>query len=257
MEAILFVTAVVMLVGTAAFAVWRAHAEAQARAEAEERARQEAAARQEAEARAEAEAAARQEAEARAEAEAAARQEAEARARAEAEARARAQARAQREIEARREAEARAEAEAKARKEAERRAARIGAEIAEERVNVAKRVDERTLVGALRKALPALDSDRARRLENQIETLARLRSDSNQLKKGLDATSDEEVASQLRKKLAKCESDAEALLKRLRHILEADPDLQAVRLSLAWGSRVSTDKANTDKANKKTDKKNE
>jgi len=265
---IVFIAAVAALATSAALAVWRAWAEVQARVEAEELARKEAAARAEAEelarkeaaARAEAEELARKEAAARAEAEelarkeAAARAEAEELARKEAADRARAQARAKKEIEAREAAEERARAEAQARRQAERRAARLGDDLAEERVDIVKRVDERTLVDALHKALPTLDPERARRIENQLETLARLRADAVQLRKGLDATSDEEVRVQLRKKLQKVEHDAAALVERLRNVLAHDPDLQAVRLSLAWGSRVSVapnKKPNKNKEDKK------
>ena len=226
MEAILVVVA---LAGAAiaALAAWRAwaarEAEARARQEAEERARQEAAAR-------EAEARARQEAEERAQ---------------------RAQARAKAEVEARREAEARAQAEAKARKEAERRAARIGSELSEARCDAARRVDEPTLVGAISKAVPTLDAPRARRIQNQLETLARLRSQAEQIRKGIEATKEEDIRVQLQTKLNKCESDAEALVERLRNIVDQDPDFHALRLSLAWGVKVSTNKANKTKAEEK------
>jgi hypothetical protein len=253
----IFVVAAVALLVAATLAVWRAWREAEARAVAEEQARREA------EARAVAEEQARREAEARAVAEEQARREAEARAvaeeqaRREAAARERAQGRARAEIEARREAEARAVAEAKARRDAERRAARLGADLSESRVSVAQTVSERDLVAALKRALPALAPERARRLEHQLEALARNRADAEQIKKGIEATSDEEVRVQLRRKLEKVEHDAAALVERLRNILANDPDFHGIRLSLAWGVRVSTDKANTDKANKKTDKKNE
>ena len=228
------IIAALALAVAATTAVWRAWQEAAAReAEARLRAAAEERARQEAEAR---------------EAEARLRAEAEERARREAADRERAQARARKEIEAREaEAQARKEAEARARA-AERRAAKAGAEVAEARVDVAKRVDERTLVNALTRALPALAPERARRLEHQLEALARNRADAEQIKKGIEATSDEEVRAQLLRKLRKIEGDAAALVERLRNVLQNDPDLQAVRLSLAWGTRVSTSsKSKTDK----------
>jgi len=237
MDIIAFIAALA-LVASAALAVWRAAAEAAAR-EAEARARQEAEerAQREAEAR-EAEARARQEAEERAQREAEAR-EAEARARAEAEARAkRAQERAQREIEARREAEAKAEAAARARKDAERRAARLGSELSEERVNIAQRVDERTLVGALQKAIPAMDPERAKRLGNQLEALARNRAQEAKLLEDLKAASGADQ-DQIRQRIQKAQGDAEAILKRLRNVLENDPSLQGVRLALAWQVRAT------------------
>jgi hypothetical protein len=243
----IFVVAAAVLALAAALAVlaaWREaaarEAEARARQEAEERAQREAAAR-------EAEARARQEAEERAQREAAAR-EAEARARQEAEAwaqkaeadRDRAQARAAKEVEARKaEAQARQEAERRAR-DAERRAAKAGADLEDERVNVVRRVDEKTLVNALRGAARAMEPVRARRLEHQLESLARLRAQEEQLLKDLEAAADEADRDQIRKKIEKCRFDAGALVERLRNILENDPDLQAVRLSLAWGVRVSS-----------------
>jgi len=243
-----------VLVAAAALAVWRAHAEASARAEAEERAQREAAARAEAEERAQREAAARAEAEERAQREAAARAEAEERAQREAADRARAQERAKREIESRKEAEERAKAEARARRDAERRAARASADVAEARVDAVQRADEPTLVGALTRALPALDPERGRRLQNQIEALARLRADAVQLRKGLDATSDEEVRVQLRKRLEKVEHDAAALLQRLRNAVANDPALSGVKLSLAWEVRVSPSKTNNKKTAKDKEK---
>jgi len=239
-------TATAALVAAALAAVWRAsvaerraEASARARAEAEERAQREAEAREaEARARAEAEERAQREAEAR---------EAEARARAEAEERAqrlekdliRAQKRAETEVQARRDAEARArDAERRAR-DAERRAARLGDELAESRVDAAQRADERTLVSALRRALPALAPERAKRLEHQLESFARLRRDEERLRKELGEASDEEARARLREKLGKIEGDAEALLKRLRNTVEGDPALRGVRLSLAWGGRVT------------------
>ena len=188
-------------------------------------------------------------AEARAQQEAQARVEAEARAQ-------RAQARAQKEVEARREAEARAQQEARARRDAERRAGRLAADLSESRVDAVQHADEPTLVGALRKAVPSMDPERAGRLNNQIETLARLRASEAQLLSELKATADEAARSQLQRKLEKIQFDAEALLKRLRHIVQEDPSLQAVRLSLAWGVRVSTSsKTNNKTNNKKTDNK--
>jgi len=259
----IFVVAAAVLALAAALAVlaaWREaaarEAEARARQEAEERAQREAAAR-------EAEARARQEAEERAQREAAAR-EAEARARQEAEAwaqkaeadRDRAQARARQEAEARKaEAQARQEAERRAR-DASRRAGRLAADLSESRVDAVQHADEPTLVGALRKAVPSMDPERAGRLNNQIETLARLRASEAQLLSELKATADEAARSQLQRKLEKIQFDAEALLKRLRHIVQEDPSLQAVRLSLAWGVRVSTSsKTNNKTNNKKTDNK--
>ena len=238
MDIIAFIAALA-LVASAALAAWWAwreaaarEAEARARVEAEERAQREAAAR-------EAEARARVEAEERAQREAAAR-EAEARARAEAEARAkRAQERAQKEVEARREAEERAQQEARARREAERRAAKLSADLSDERVNVVQRLDERELVNALRRALPALAPERAQRLEHQLETLARLRDLESRLIKEREATTDEVVRFQLQKKAFKAIADAEALVKRFRHVLESDPDFHGIRLSLAWGARTS------------------
>ena len=171
--------------------------------------------------------------------EAEARAVAEEQARREATARERAQARVKREIEARAAAEEQARREAAARRAAERRAAKLGSELSESRIDVAKHVDERTLVDVLRRALPALTPERAKRLERQIETLARLRADAAQLRRGMEAAVDKDIADQLRKKLEKVESDAAALVERLRNVLAHDPDLQAVRLSLAWGSRVS------------------
>jgi len=217
--------------------------------------RAEARAQQEAQARVEAEARAQQEAQARVEAEARAQQEAQARVEAEARAQ-RAQARAQKEVEARREAEARAQQEARARRDAERRAGRLAADLSESRVDAVQHADEPTLVGALRKAVPSMDPERAGRLNNQIETLARLRASEAQLLSELKATADEAARSQLQRKLEKIQFDAEALLKRLRHIVQEDPSLQAVRLSLAWGVRVSTSsKTNNKTNNKKTDNK--
>jgi len=241
----------------AALAAWRrAAVEAQARTEAEERARQEAQARTEAEERARQEAQARTEAEERARQEAQARTEAEERARKEAQARTKAEERARKEAQARTEAEERARKEAQARRDAERRAARLGADLSEARVEVAKSVSERDLVLALKRGLPSMDPERGRRLENQLETLARLRASEDQICKELEAAADEAVRAQLLKKIQKCRFDAEALVQRLRHVLEQDPDLQAVRLSLAWGVRVSTSsKTNNKTNNKKTDNK--
>ena len=177
------------------------------------------------------------EAEERAQREAAAR-EAEARARVEAEERAkRAQARAQKEVEARREAEERAQQEARARREAERRAGRAHADLAEARVDAVKRADERTLVGALKRALPALEPERAKRLENQLEALARNRADASKLREQMESTADEADRSQLLKKLSKVETDAAALVERLRNIVSQDPALSGVRLALAWEVR--------------------
>jgi len=240
-----FIGAAALIAAGGAVAAWRRAAEAEARAA------QEAAARVEAEERAQREAAARVEAEERAQREAAARVEAEKRAQREAEARARAQERAKAEVEARREAEERAKAEAKARKEAEARAARIGRDLAESRIDAVQRADEPTLVRALRRALPALDPERAQRLERQLEALARNRADAEKLRKELAAAADEAVRDQLRGKLAKAEFDAEALLKRLRHVVEGDPALSGVKLALAWEVRAAPmDK----KPNKKKEK---
>jgi hypothetical protein len=194
-------------------------------------------------------------AEKRARQEAAARAEAEKRARQEAADRARAQARAAKEVESRKQAEARAEAEARARREAERRAARLGGELAESRTDVVELIDEQTLVDALKRALPALDPDRGQRLNNQLESLARLRASEDQLLKEMSATADEAARDQLRRKLEKCRFDAEALIKRLRHILESEPELHGVRLALAWGVRTSAKKAKPDKTPDKTNDK--
>jgi hypothetical protein len=236
---IVLIAALAALVAAAALAVWRAAAEAAARAEAEERARQEAAARAEAEERAQREAAARAEAEERAQREAAARAEAEKRAQREAEDKARAQARAQREVELRKEAEARRDAEAKARRDAERRAARLGGELSESRVDVSQRIDEKTLVEAMQAATRALDPVRCRRLENQIESLARNRAQEAKLLADLNAAADEAARAEIQRKIEKARADAEALVQRLRHVLANDPDLQGVRLSLAWEARVT------------------
>ena len=155
-------------------------------------------------------------------------------------------ARAEAEEQARREAEARAVAEEQARREAaarraaERRAARLGADLSEARCDVAQRVDEQTLVRALTRAIPALAPERAKRLNNQIEALARNRAQEAQLLEDLKAAAEEAVRVEIKKKLDKARSDAEALNQRLRHVLENDPDLHGVRLSLAWGVRVST-----------------
>ena len=169
--------------------------------------------------------------------------EAEARLRAAAEEKARKEAeRAQREAErAQREAEARKAAE-RAKREAEHRAARLGADLSEARTEIHRTVDERTLVNALRRALPAMEPERAQRLQNQLDALARNRAQEEQLVAELAATSDEEVSGQLREKLQKCRFDAQALVERLRNILANDPSLQGARLSLAWGSRVSARK---------------
>ena len=236
MSTIFVAVAAAALLIAATLAVWRAWREAEARAVAEEQARREA------EARAVAEEQARREAEARAVAEEQARREAEAKARA--------QARAAKEVESRKQAEARAEAEARARRDAERRCAKLGADLAEARGEAPRNVDEKTLVEAIRKALPSLEPERARRLEHQLESLARLRSQADQLRKGLDATSDKEVAAQLLQKLKKVEGDAEALVQRFRNLVENDPEFRGIRLSLAWGSRVSANKATTNKAKK-------
>ena len=237
MESLFVIAAAATLVVAATTAVWRAW-------------RAEKCVSQEAAARAEAEERARKEAE-RASQEAAARAEAEERARKEAAARAKAEERARKEIEAREAADrARKEAERRAR-DAERRAGRLAADLSESRVDAVQHADEPTLVGALRKAVPSMDPERAGRLNNQIETLARLRASEAQLLSELKATADEAARSQLQRKLEKIQFDAEALLKRLRHIVQEDPSLQAVRLSLAWGVRVSTNKTN----NKKTDNK--
>jgi len=243
------ISAVIALI-VAARAVARAKAEAQAKAQAAARAAEAEARAAEAEARA-AEAEARAaEAEARA-------AEAEARA-AEAEARAATQAtRAQREAAARAAAEKRAQRDAeraqqmaarareaeRAQRDAERRAARRGADLAEVRVEAAQRVDEHTLVGALRRAAPSLAPERARRLENQLEALARLRADEDRLRKELEAAADEATRLQLQRKLDKIQHDAEALLKRLRNAVEGDPALHGVKLSIAWGARVKTPQA--------------
>ena len=226
MESIFFATAALAVAATTA--VWRAW-RAEAAREAEARARQEAEER------------AQREAEAR-EAEARARQEAEERAQRAAADLARAQERAKKEVEARREAEERAKAEARARRDAERRAAKAGAEVAEARCDVARRVDEPTLVGALARAIPAMDPERGRRLQNQLEALARNRADAEKLRKDLETAAEEAARDQIKKKLQKAEFDAQALVERLRNIVEKDPALQGVRLSLAWGSRVSTSK---------------
>jgi len=210
MELFFFIAAATLIVAALA-AVWRAQREAAARDEAEARAQQEAAARAEAEARAQQEAAAR----------------------------AKAEARAQQEVAARAKAEARAQQEAAARREAERRAARLGGELEEARVDVARRVDERELVNALRRAIPSMEPERARRLENQLESLARNRADEERLLNELAATADEAARDQLTAKLKKAKFDAEALIERLRNILENDPALSSVRLSLAWQARVT------------------
>ena len=226
MSSIVLLIAAAALVVAAALAVWRAQAEAAARADAE----------------------------ARAQAEAAARADAEARAQREAKDRARAQERAQREIEARRAAEERAKAEAAARRDAERRAARLGSDIAEDRANVVMTIDEKTIVTALSRAVPTLNQERAKRLENQIESLARLRSSESALLSELEAASNEEERDQIRRKIQKVRGDAEALVQRLRNILSEDPALSGIRLSLAWGtriSRISTNKANSEKKEEK------
>ena len=217
MEAVVVVAAVALVVAAAlaTLAAWRAEA----------RAAQEAAARVEAEERAQREAAARVEAEERAQREAADR--------------ARAQERAKREVAAREAAEERAKAEARARRDAERRAARNAADLAEQRVAVAQTVDEKTLVDALRSGSRSINPTRARRIENQLEALARLRVDAEQLRRGIEATKDEDVRGQLISKLAKVESDADGIVSRLRNVLENDPDFRAVKLSLAWGARTS------------------
>jgi|YNPMSStandDraft_2_1061718.scaffolds.fasta_scaffold20648_2 hypothetical protein len=247
----IFVFAATALVAAATAAVWRAwraeaarEVEARLRAAAEERARQEAEAREaEARLRAAAEERARQEAEAR---------EAEARLRAAAEEKARKEAeRAQREAErAKREAE-RAQREAEARKAAERRCAKLGADIADSRVNIVKRITERELVNALTRAIPALAPERGRRIQNQIESLARLRADSERIRKEMAETSDKEAAAQLQKRMTKAAADAEALVARLRNILENDPELHGIKLSLAWGSRVSVAADKNKKAEEK------
>jgi len=241
MEAVLVVVAVAALLA-AASAAWRARREAEAReAEARLRAAAEEKARKEAE-RAQREAEAREaEARLRAAAEEKARKEAE-RAQREAERAQREAERAQREAErAQREAEARKAAE-RAKREAEHRAARLGADLSEARTEIHRTVDERTLVNALRRALPAMEPERAQRLQNQLDALARNRAQEEQLVAELAATSDEEVSGQLREKLQKCRFDAQALVERLRNILANDPSLQGARLSLAWGSRVSARK---------------
>jgi len=234
MEAVLVVVAVAALLA-AASAAWRARREAEAReAEARLRAAAEEKARKEAER-------AQREAEAR-EAEARLRAAAEEKARKEAERAQREAERAQREAErAQREAEARKAAE-RAKREAEHRAARLGADLSEARTEIHRTVDERTLVNALRRALPAMEPERAQRLQNQLDALARNRAQEEQLVAELAATSDEEVSGQLREKLQKCRFDAQALVERLRNILANDPSLQGARLSLAWGSRVSARK---------------
>ena len=173
------------------------------------------------------------------EAEARARQEAEERAQREAAARARAQERARKEIEARRDAEERAKKESEARRDAERRCAKLGSDLAEQRVAVAQTVDEKTLVDALRSGSRSINPTRARRIENQLEALARLRVDAEQLRRGIEATKDEDVRGQLISKLAKIESDADGIVSRLRNVLENDPDFRAVKLSLAWEARVT------------------
>ena len=246
MDIIAFIAALA-LVASAALAAWWAwreaaarEAEARLRAAAEERARQEAQARTEAEERARQEAQARTEAEERARQEAQARTEAEERARQEAQARTKAEERARQEAQARTKAEERARQEAQARRAAESRAARLGADHAEARAEAPQRVDERTLVNALRRAIPSLEPERARRLENQLESLARNRAQEEQLVAELGATADEAARVQLQTKLEKIRFDAEALLKRLRHVVAEDPALSGVRLSLAWGARVSS-----------------
>jgi len=243
MEAVVVVAAVALVVAAAlaTLAAWRAEA----------RAAQEAAAREEAEERAQREAAAREEAEERAQREAAAREEAEERAQREAAARARAQERARKEIEARRDAEERAQAAERARKEAERRCAKLGADIADSRVDIVKRITERELVNALTRAIPALAPERGRRIQNQIESLARLRADSERIRKEMAETSDKEAAAQLQKRMTKAAADAEALVARLRNILENDPELHGIKLSLAWGSRVSVAADKNKKAEEK------
>jgi len=236
------ISAATLLVAAATAAVWRAwraeaarEVEARLRAAAEERARQEAEAREaEARLRAAAEERARQEAEAR---------EAEARLRAAAEEKARKEAeRAQREAErAKREAE-RAQREAEARKAAERRAARASADVAEARAEAYRNVDERVLVEALRRALPALPPERARRIENQLEALARLRSRADDLRKGLAATNDREIADRIRQELGKAITEADAIVERLRNAVGGDPLLHGVKLALAWQVPVSAKK---------------
>jgi hypothetical protein len=242
MSSIVLLIAAAALAAAAAFAAWRAwkaeaarEAEARLRAAAEERAQREAE-------RAQREAAAREaEARLRAAAEERAQREAE-RAQREAERAQREAERAQREAErAQREAEARKAAE-RAKREAEHRAARLGADLSEARTEIHRTVDERTLVNALRRALPAMEPERAQRLQNQLDALARNRDQEEQLVAELAATSDEEVSGQLREKLQKCRFDAQALVERLRNILANDPSLQGARLSLAWGSRVSARK---------------
>ena len=223
MEAVLVVVAVAALLA-AASAAWRARREAEAReAEARLRAAAEEQARREAE-RAQREAAAR-----------------------EAEARLRAAA----EEQARQEAE-RAQREAERARNAERRAARLGDDLAEARTEIARTVPERDLVNALRKAIPAMDPERAKRLENQLESLARNRSSEARLLEDLKAAADEAARAEIRRKLDKAHGDAEAIVARLRNVLENEPSLQAVRLSLAWGTRVSTSSSKS-----KTDKKTE
>jgi hypothetical protein len=232
MEAVFFAVAAI-IAAVAAVAAWRRAAEA------EERARKEAQARTEAEERARKEAQARTEAEERARKEAQARTEAEERARKEAQARTKAEERARKEAQARTEAEERARKEAQARRDAERRAGRLSADLAESRTEIARSISESELVDALRRALPALAPERARRLERQLETLARLRADAAQLRRGMEAAVDKDIADQLRKKLEKVESDAQALVERLRNVLQNDPDFHGVRLALAWNGRVS------------------
>ena len=259
MESLFVIASAATLVVAAALAVWRAQREAEAReaearlrAAAEERARQEAEAREaEARLRAAAEEKARQEAEAR-EAEARLRAAAEEKARKEAARAQRESERAQRESERARQEAARAQREAERARNAERRAARLGDDLAEARTEIARTVPERDLVNALRKAIPAMDPERAKRLENQLESLARNRSSEARLLEDLKAAADEAARAEIRRKLDKAHGDAEAIVARLRNVLENEPSLQAVRLSLAWGTRVSTSSSKS-----KTDKKTE
>ena len=202
MESIFFATAALLV--AAMLAVWRAWREGEAR-------------EVEARLRAAAEERARQEA---------------ARAQRESE-------RAQRESERARQEAARAQREAERARNAERRAARLGDDLAEARTEIARTVPERDLVNALRKAIPAMDPERAKRLENQLESLARNRAQEAKLLADLNAAADAAARAEIQRKIEKARADAKALVQRLRHVLANDPDLQGVRLSLAWEARVT------------------
>ena len=105
-----------------------------------------------------------------------------------------------------------------------------------------RNVDERVLVEALRRALPALPPERARRIENQLEALARLRSRADDLRKGLAATNDREIADRIRQELGKAITEADAIVERLRNAVGGDPLLHGVKLALAWQVPVSAKK---------------